>query len=75
MGRPGTLKADNRDLNLASAFLTAEPRFPSRMQTIRCPDGKFVSMDSGYVKGLAWGEVLYKCLLPSFGYSVDRQGE
>lgn len=45
MERPGTSKADNRDPNLASAPLAAEPWFLSRMETIRCLDGKFVSMD------------------------------
>lgn len=45
MERPGTLKADNRDLNLASATLAAEPWFLSRMETIRCLDGKFLSID------------------------------
>ena len=45
MERPGTLKADNMDLNLAPATLTAEPQFPSRMGTVRHLDGKFVSTD------------------------------
>lgn len=45
MERPGTLKADNKDLNLASAILTAKPVFLCRMGTIRHLDGKLVSMD------------------------------
>lgn len=63
MGRSGTLKADNRDLNLASATLTAELRFSSRMETIRCLDRKFVSMGSGMSRVWHGGSSINVCFL------------